>query len=639
MPVRQASGDGDGSGHGSRVRSEQGDSSSNYKVKMGLKPDEDKRPSKLAIMDEEDSNIPSGLGQRHWVTFMLFLGMANAYVMRTNMSVAIVAMVNHTALPVFHEETLDDECGTANVTSSVAAQDGPFVWSSTLQGYILSSFFYGYVVTQIPFGILSKRYGARLFLGVGMLINSVFALFVPMAAEGGYWWLILIRFIQGLGEGPIVPCSHAMLAKWIPPNERSRMGAAVYAGAQFGTVISMPLSGLLSAYGPAGGWPSIFYVFGIIGTVWSLAFLFLVSEDPEKCKRIKENEKKYILSSLWGATGLASSPPIPWTKILCSMPFWAIMIAHMGQNYGYETLMTELPTFMRQVLHFSIKDNGFVSALPYLCMWLFSMFISVVADWMLSSGRFNHTQVRKIINSIVDADWMLSSGRFNHTQVRKIINSIVDADWMLSSGRFNHTQVRKIINSIGEYHFFYSLLTSLFISVVADWMLSSGRFNHTQVRKIINSIGEYGPAIGLFIAANTGCNPAATVAVLAIGVGLNGGIYSGFKVNHLDISPRFAGILMAFTNCSANLTGLLAPIIAGYIIEGRPTQAQWRIVFYIAAGVYIFCATFYNVFGSGVRQVWDNPADDEANAKKAAAKKSAKQGKKATNLNQAESAQ
>lgn len=38
------------------------------------------------------------------------------------------------------------------------------------------------------------------------------------------------------------------------------------------------------------------------------------------------------------------------------MPFWAIMLAHMGQNYGYETLMTELPTFMRQVLHFSIKD-------------------------------------------------------------------------------------------------------------------------------------------------------------------------------------------------------------------------------------------------------------------------------------------
>lgn len=49
-------------------------------------------------------------GARHFLTIMLFLGMANAYVMRTNMSVAIVAMVNQTALPK-DKEIVDDECG------------------------------------------------------------------------------------------------------------------------------------------------------------------------------------------------------------------------------------------------------------------------------------------------------------------------------------------------------------------------------------------------------------------------------------------------------------------------------------------------------------------------------------------------
>lgn len=78
---------------------------------------------------------------------------------------------------------------------------------------------------------MSKRYGALRFLGYGMLLNSVFAFFVPVAArQGGVIWLSIVRFIQGLGEGPIVPCTHAMLAKWIPPTERSRMGAFVYAG-------------------------------------------------------------------------------------------------------------------------------------------------------------------------------------------------------------------------------------------------------------------------------------------------------------------------------------------------------------------------------------------------------------------------
>lgn len=63
-------------------------------------------------------------------------------------------------------------------------------------------------------------------------------------------------------------------------------------------------------------------------------------------------------------------------------------------------------------------------------------------------------------------------------------------------------------------------------------------------------------------------------------------------------------------------------------------------MFYIAAGVYIFCATFYNLFGSGRRQEWDNPAEDEAIAKKAAAKKAHKLEKKtAFNQNTAETAQ
>lgn len=78
--------------------------------------------------------------------------------------------------------------------------DGEFVWQTDMQGYILSSFFYGYVITQIPFGILSKRYGNIYFLGIGMLINSVFGLVVPIAAKFGTGWLITVRFIQGLGE-------------------------------------------------------------------------------------------------------------------------------------------------------------------------------------------------------------------------------------------------------------------------------------------------------------------------------------------------------------------------------------------------------------------------------------------------------
>lgn len=78
----------------------------------------------------------------------------------------------------------------------------------------------------------------------------------------------------------------------------------LFAGAQFGTVISMPLSGLLSA--STAGWPSIFYVFGTVGTFWSIAFLWFVYEDPEVHPSIDVSERNYIQKALWGAGSSAS---------------------------------------------------------------------------------------------------------------------------------------------------------------------------------------------------------------------------------------------------------------------------------------------------------------------------------------------
>lgn len=64
------------------------------------------------------------------MTFMLFLGMANAYIMRTNMSVAIVAMVNHTAIEDPHDThgvSVDEECGIVNDPNATTSKVGEIV--------------------------------------------------------------------------------------------------------------------------------------------------------------------------------------------------------------------------------------------------------------------------------------------------------------------------------------------------------------------------------------------------------------------------------------------------------------------------------------------------------------------------------
>ncbi len=76
-------------------------------------------------------------------------------------------------------------------------QDGPFDWDLSTQGYILASLYYGYVLTQIPGGLLAERYGGKRVMGYGILVTSVFTLLTPIAARTHYYALIFVRFVEG----------------------------------------------------------------------------------------------------------------------------------------------------------------------------------------------------------------------------------------------------------------------------------------------------------------------------------------------------------------------------------------------------------------------------------------------------------
>ena len=68
-------------------------------------------------------------------------------------------------------------------------------------------------------------------------------------------------------------------------------------GAQFGTVVTLPVSGWLCDSDFLGGWPSVFYVFGSLGLLWSIAWFFLVFDHPDTHPRISPEEKIYILKN------------------------------------------------------------------------------------------------------------------------------------------------------------------------------------------------------------------------------------------------------------------------------------------------------------------------------------------------------
>ena len=103
-------------------------------------------------------------------------------------------------------------------------------------------------------------------------------------------------------------------------------------------------------------------------------------------------------------------------SIIKSPAVWAITATHVTQNFGYYVLLTELPTYMKNVLGWDLKDKvrtssgfkqnsssslqAFLSGLPYLAMWLVSIGSSILVDTIIERKLMRTTVIRKIANTI-----------------------------------------------------------------------------------------------------------------------------------------------------------------------------------------------------------------------------------------------
>jgi MFS family permease len=172
---------------------------------------------------------------RFKVVFLSFLAVFICYIDRVNISVAIIPMQEQ------------------------------FGWSESQVGIILGSFYFGYMITMILGGYLADKYGGKKVLGYALLIWSLFTIITPFFAYQGLWWLILIRILMGLGEGVTFPSWHAIYARWIPFQERTRAIGFTNSGIAAGTLFGFAVAALIIAN---YSWEWVFYSFGLLGFFW-----------------------------------------------------------------------------------------------------------------------------------------------------------------------------------------------------------------------------------------------------------------------------------------------------------------------------------------------------------------------------------
>lgn len=90
-------------------------------------------------------------------------------------------------------------------------------------------------------------------------------------------------------------------------------------------------------------------------------------------------------------------------------------------------------------------------------------------------------------------------------------------------------------------------------------------------------LGSVIPSLGLLGIAWLGCDRVSILVLLAVSGAFQGAIYAGNQMNHIALSPKYAGTMYGITNAAANVCGFLAPYVIGLIIEGRVSYAIYVI--------------------------------------------------------------
>ncbi|XP_063913981.1 sialin-like [Zophobas morio] len=334
----------------------------------------------LKISQTIEGNYPTWMfwkKKRNVVAILAFFGFLNCYTIKVNLSVAIVAMTTNTTI------VMD------NVKINEVSE---FNWDSKMRGYVLSAFFYGYMTTQMIGGWLSIKIGGQKLFGLGIVMAGFLTLLTPWASRTSVYLLIVLRILEGICEGVTSPCMNTLWSKWAPSLERTKLATVAMSGCYFGTVLAMTASAYLAE---TLGWPSIFYVFGGISIVWFIIWMWFVSETPAEDPRISKTELNYILQSV-GSVQDEHMLEKSWTKMLTSPAVWAIIVYSFANDWAFYTILTQLPTYLKDRFAYDLGKIGFLSCVPYIATPFVIIISGQLADWLRKTDIFTTTQVRKI---------------------------------------------------------------------------------------------------------------------------------------------------------------------------------------------------------------------------------------------------
>jgi len=331
---------------------------------------------------------------RYVLAWMGALGIMNVYFCRINLSVAMVAMVGVTRPSNLSDSQCPDRFDSEELD---LVMTGEFQWDKKLQGLVMGSYYWGYAACQIPGAWLGAKIGFRKSFGCNMLFASLLTLVFPLCAKLSVYLALLARILLGIFHAVSFPAMTGAWGAWAPPLEKTQLNGIYVSGASIGTLVIFTLAGYIA---DNLGWEAVFYVTGGCSLVWVVGWFYLVYDTPAQHPRIDTEEREFIEKAIGEKNLDRTNLVTPWRNIFTSIPVWSIVLGHTASNWGNYTLNQQLPTYLSNVLRYSLSFNGILASLCYLLQWAVCIVGSWGTDLIRSHGIMSTIRIRKV-NTVI----------------------------------------------------------------------------------------------------------------------------------------------------------------------------------------------------------------------------------------------
>ena len=248
-------------------------------------------------------------------------------------------------------------------------------------GLLLSSFAFGYFLSQFPGGLIGDRWGARPVLILGPLLWALLTGITGLMASVAS--LMVVRFCFGLAEGVSIASMYKVVGDSY--DMRSRAKALAIWGTAFAVApaVTGPVVGyLLSNF----SWQSVFAMLAVPALIVA-GMNYTVFAHADDVRSPPKHSPQTDRISLSLVRDLFHEPSI-----------WLIGGAYCLWNMAFWGFLGWMPSYLAMERHIDIKAAGVLGGIPYL----FAVIGVVLTGWLGSGLLYRHRP------SLLAATYLLS---------------------------------------------------------------------------------------------------------------------------------------------------------------------------------------------------------------------------------------